>query len=307
MAKFLDKLTKDYKDVQTAIASDCEALADLQNLNILKLKDLIAQGVDEITLEIDKLIQKGHAGKALKDFIDEKPVKEAYQGAESLVKDLQKQLDKEAKTIADLEKQIGRLDALIKATEKDLKARDFKAKFGIDSKSQAQIDKTLKDMQDCRTKTAKDLKTYKENVGSDAKKYFDGRLKTAVTGIKFVKSKDIKDVYARLVDERVVKKYMREATGHHQALLDHLAAGEKDGTPAAAKAALKAAGESLKGLKQVADFLDEGLDAHVKGSGATKDQKEMKPLFAAVDQCKKLIADAETKGKAFAAKAKATA
>lgn len=311
MSKYLDMLTKDYKVVQSRLDRLLEELDDLQNLNIPKLQELIGAGVDEISLEIAKLIDKGRPGKDYKDFAGEKTVKAAYAGAESLVKDLQKAYDAEAKAIRLLEAELVKLDSLIKETEKDLKKRDFKAKFGIDSKSQALIDKTQKDMEAKYTATEKSLREIKDAVRKGtAKAFLESQMKTVMSGLDFNKKKAVKEMYARLVDVRVVNKYMGEVKKSYEVVianLDEAAAAIKGGNGKIASAAFKAAGESMKALKKGAAFLSDGLEAHVKGGGAKPTDKEMKPLFQAVDTCGKLVKAAEDKGKAVAKDLKAVA
>lgn len=301
MAKFLDDLTKQNKALTSKIEGFFSDLDNLYGHNVPHHRSMIGTAVDEITLEIRKAKEGGHTGTKLADFSSVAPVRKAHKAAQDFAKDYQKAKERGEKLTADLEKAMNDMAKLIMDSEKELKRRDFNAKFGVDSKSRDKIDSLMKSMTDALKDHARSLKTVQAQA---PKKTGDQRLKESlalvtVDDTDFERNKADKGLYARLVDLRVVNKYQREAQAAFDgtiASLTQAVEASRAGDAAAAKKAMKDAGTSMKALTKTADFLTAAVASYTK-NGSSASDKEMRPLFKAEGTVRDMVNRAVEEGK----------
>lgn len=143
MAKTLDSVTKDFAVFKKKADVILESL-QTNATNMKHFRDMCFEGVDEIGRQVGTLKSKGHDGKTIDDFKDDKEVA-------SLLKTIDDFLDKVEKNAQDTQKKVNDLKTLEKEgtalftdLKKEIDARKQKKDrkvFAIDSKSLPDLEK----------------------------------------------------------------------------------------------------------------------------------------------------------------------
>jgi hypothetical protein len=245
MAKELDKFRKEWAAVQKAV-SQAKSEIDKNASAVAQTTGVIDEGIKQLGLEVQACKDRGMDGTKLEDFLSDKEVKQAKDSIDKFLAQLEKELKRiDGLHKGDFKKTKARFWDLRTGLDKEIKSRSKKVstKLGTGNKSLPDMEKLLKEIDKCKDGAFTYLDVFVPESFDQHRKTFERRIAEQVKATREAKLTAFqKQMREQMMNTRVLTRNV----GRSKRLFEEIGQGVLQATTAVEQKDAKA----LNTLKQ---------------------------------------------------------